>query len=137
MTQGAALTAQYNGLLAGMLYSLYSLYSLLLVASVCRTYLIGCGVRCCSAWECLAFCRDGMEDTLWPVRALGRKQVVRRGIWPQAAAASRAHVSYSGGREPVAFLMFSKVASAPVGRRQGPQHQGTFVDSDPFTTSTT
>ena len=56
-----------------------------------------------------------------------------RGIRIQAAAASCAHVSCSGGREPVAwvqiqwagnriFLVFSEEARAPVSRRQGPQH---------------
>ena len=49
--------------------------------------------------ECLAFCR-----TLWPVRTFGRRQVVSSRLRLQAAAASCAHVSCAGVREPVAWV---------------------------------
>ena len=54
--------------------------------------------------ECLAFCRVGSGDTLCPVRLQrwGASRLLHRGIRPQAAAASCAHISCSGGWEPIA-----------------------------------
>ena len=56
-----------------------------------------------STWSVLL--SVGLGDTLWSVSVstLERRQVVR-GFRPQAAAASCAHVSCSGGREPVAWV---------------------------------
>ena len=68
--------------------------------------------RCSHVWlvEVLAVFPLGVllsvvssEDTLLPVGTLERRQVVC-GIWLQAAAASCAQGSYSGGREPVAWV---------------------------------